>query len=424
MADKDLVALGPFTKGVNNRRVDHALGSAGQFGGVANDMLRSAVNVEIDDTGRVSRREGYSVVYDPAEPLHSGFECPAGVLFAEGRALKLLNPDTGVVTLLRADLALGQPVAYVEVNGETYYSNGVVTGKVVNGAARQWGVELPSGLPSLSAISGALPAGVYQVAVTFENASGEESGSGLAVTVDLAENQGIDIVDIPGPLGVEVAKVNVYCSAANGDVLFRIAQLQPGISSFKLLVASFEGARLATQFLAPLPPGRVLASANGRIYSGYDNVVFYTEPLAYGLCRPSTNFLLFPAPVRVMAGVSDGLYVVADQTYFLSGSDPAKFESRVVLPYSGAFGSAAQIPTEPDAWVWYGDRGLVTARAGGQVKAVQEEQLALDPAVKGASLHVEQDGKRQIISLSAPASYASSAAAQGFVDMEIRRKGT
>ena len=406
-----LVSFGPFVKGVNNRLDDHAL---------APDMLRQAVNVWLTDTGRLKRRQGYEAAY-AAVDSRSLYATELDLLFASGANLLRYDPDLDTATTLRSDLSADDVVAYTEVNGETFYSSSTAMGRVLAGAHREWGVENPPGLPTLSAVSGAMYAGSYQAVTTFTNGNGEESGAGLATAITLAAGQGVQISGIPQPASAEVAQVNIYGTAHNGDVFYHLVSLPVGATSYTLLTPPSMGRRLKTQFMTRLPHGRVLASAIGRIFSATGRYVFYTEPLAYGLCNRRTNWLMYPADVTVMAGVKDGLYLVADKTYFVSLGGEGVTQ-REVLPYGGAFGSLARTPE--GNWLWYSDCGVVLAGDGGQVKLLQEQQLSLDAAEIGATLYVEIDGMKQVVSLSRPKGFSTSAEAGSFVDMEVRRKAS
>ena len=407
MSKESATTLGPFVKGVNNRLGDHELD---------NDMLRQAENVVLTDAGRVKLRPGHELI-QPATEAHSLFATENDVLFAAGSALNRYDADADVVTALRNDLG-PTPVACTEVNGETFYSTDIVRGRVKSGAHRGWGVDNPPGLPVLTAVSGALPAGRYQVFVTFTNSYGEESGSGLAEAIELADNQGIAITGIPQPISGEVSFVNLYCTPQNGDVFYLLANLAIGITSYTVLTGPVLGRQCKTQFLVPLPFASALAYAMGRIFGVSDKYVFYTEPLAYGLCDRRKNWLPFVSEPTLIAGVEDGLYICADKTYFWNGE-----ALREILPYGAAFGSLAPLPDNDEwAWTWYSDRGQVFAGNSGQVKNLQETMLAPESALRGASMLYEADGMKQVVSLFQTSGIEADAKATSFVSMEVRRK--
>jgi hypothetical protein len=406
-----LTTFGPFLKGVNNRLDDHEMPIDGE-----NGMLRQAVNVVLSDAGRLSLRPGHELL-QPVTEAHSLFATESDVLFAAGSALNRYDDEADAVTVLRNDMG-ARHVAYVEVNGETFYSTDIVRGRVKAGAHREWGVDNPPSLPLLTAVPGALPEGRYQVFVTFTNSYGEESGAGLAAAVSLTgSNRGIAIAGIPQPASAEVTAVNLYCTPQNGDIFYLLASLAVGVTSYTVLTGPVLGRQCRTQFLVQLPYASALAHAMGRIFGVADKYVFYTEPLAYGLCDRRKNWLPFAEEPTLIAGVQDGLYVCADKTYFWNGET-----LREVLPYGAVFGSLAPLTDGGEwAWTWYSGRGQIFAGNGGQVRNLQEAMLAPESALRGASMLYEANGMKQVVSLFQTSGVESGTKAASFVEMEVRR---
>jgi hypothetical protein len=418
MAKSDeLVTLGPFAKGVNNRLDDTALRA---------DMLRDANNVQIDDTGRLSRRQGYEVAYTPAAECHSGFEWRGRhSVYRRRRPQAIRSRYRGRGGRCAPGLPLASRLPMSKSMAMSIIRTALSAARLPAPTTASGASKCRPAWRSWLRFAGAMPAGRYQVVVTHETATGEESGSGLPSTIELDGGQGILIADIGVPRSSEVLFINVYCSTANGDELYLVTRLPVGQGEFCLA---------DTGLLWPAPDDALPDPIAGRPRTGgrqwphlfglWPGRVFIPNhwPMAYA--GQPLIFLTFPADVTLMAGVADGLYIVADNTYFLSGGDPAQFQPRIVLPYGGAAGSLQRVPNTPEAWVWYSDRGIVTAGNSGQVKSLQEAQLSLDAAGSGATLFLEQDGQQQIISLSVPRDHRTSAAAQGFVDMEVRRKGS
>ena len=98
--------------------------------------LAVAVNVTVDETGFISRRDGFLKVRD--EDSHSLF-CDGGdCLFISGDTLYRLLPDYSVETV-RTGLSQGNRMAYTQVNDDIYYSNGVESGIVrLGGVHEDW----------------------------------------------------------------------------------------------------------------------------------------------------------------------------------------------------------------------------------------------------------------------------------------------
>lgn len=96
--------------------------------------LTAAVNVVVDRTGRVSRRDGFANIFNGAS--HSLF-CDGGAcLFVTGDELCLLEPDY-VRTVIRTGMVDAR-VDYAQVNDQTYYVNGSQLGVVFNGSDHAW----------------------------------------------------------------------------------------------------------------------------------------------------------------------------------------------------------------------------------------------------------------------------------------------
>lgn len=416
-ADKDLVGYGPFVKGVNNRLQDHEL---------PDDRLRQGVNVRLSDAGLVKRRSGFSLYRAAVTKTHSLFSAGNyGLAFVDGSLLVLRDPSSGVESVLRSDMSPALPVAYVSPpNGRTYYSDGLVTGCLVDGQDEPWGIAPPSLALALTPITGALPPGRYQVALTYIDGQGEESGAGLVAQIVTTAGQGFRISNIAAPTTPGVQRIAIYVSPANGELLYLAAEVTLGTTSFDYITASATGRVLKTMHVTPPPAGTVLAYCGGRLYIADGPIVWYTEPLQYGRCRRASSFLMFPSDVSIMAGVKDGLWVAADQTYWLAGTDPAAFSPSVALPFGAAKGSLAKLPDDPgERWAWRSDRGLVRATTGGQIEELQSGELALDAASFGATLYMEEDGSGQLVSVNQPQGLGDVAAAQSYVDMEVRRSG-
>lgn len=398
---------------------------------IAKDTLRSIVNCDVLDDGTLRTRSGLTLRV--AGQAHSAWppDGRGGALYAvvNGVLTRYTRAVSGALTgtLLRTGIGGPElPVAYLELAGEVYYSNGSVSGKVVAGAHRPWGVERPSGQPAVSAItSGALYAGRYQVAVTFVDNLGEESGCGLTEAIDVAAGGGIAVSKIPQPVDATVARIRVYVSEANGEVLYRYGDLAVGTTAVNLARSSTLGKALDTQFLIPPIPGTLLEAYNGRIYIGRSNVVYFTEPVRYGAMRIGNN-LVFEDEVRIIKDGGVGLWVAtAARTWLLQGSGPADFQPIERLSYGAAKGAVTKLPGDKICWI--GSKGPVIANMQGGIEGLADEQagplvhLAIDDYAYGSAVVRDNDGVRQILAAMG-GGVNSTLTAQDYFDIEIIRK--
>lgn len=321
--------------------------------------LTAATNVDLDDSGMLSRRDG--LIMKSAGASHSLWSNGDLCFFMRGGDLFRLNDDFTVAQLAQG--LRGTPSVYVEVNGRTYFSNGAQTG-VIDGTCRSWGMELPP-TPGLTAVAGTLGAGTYQVVLTHVRADGQESGAGLPGVIEVGENGGV-VVDWPEVDDASIEYVNVYLSTPNGMVLYR-ADTVDSAESVTTLRGPALVYPLATQWLDKPPAGNHLAYSQGRIFIAVGNTVYATGALGYELVD-LRDYLPFPATIVFMMGVKAGLYVGTEAgVYFCSGTRLDEFTLALVVsapavPKSAVLADAAAITGNEEL---AGRRGVIFSTADG-----------------------------------------------------------
>lgn len=399
--------IGPFV-GVNNRLPDHQL-SVVDRGRKAGDYLRNAVNVDLTNSGTLSRRQGVERDVEGAD-CHSFWSDGVSAYYVDGTTL-YKYPRTpifsGLTPSLRVSYAKGP-------TGDVYLSNGLIIKRLANDTLYEVGVPVPNPAPSVVAeVGGSLPAGVYQVAITALAADGEESGTTWPTQVDVPENGKLRVGNLPGGL------VNVYLSTANGDLLFHAATTSA--SEYVIPVVGALGPQPTTLHLRPMPAGGVVRWFNGRLLVASGATLFYSEPFSPALYNPIRGYVPLPDEITVVAPCDNGVYVATrSATFWLAGPDVSAAEVAPVLPYGAPDGVFGVFPNTMDVW-WFSDRGIVVGNTQGQVKNVQEESVAVARAASGGGLYREQNGVRQIVA-SLFGSETSSAAASSWMEAEVIRK--
>lgn len=409
------INLGPWPAGMNNIAPDYALPTSKYGRTIA---VRNAVNVDVDDTGLLTRRNGFVKVYAGANTC-AGFSCSIGTYFVEGSLLKKLNADNTAATLFTS--VTGDEVTYEEFNGVVYFSDGVVTKKIhADNSVTEWGMDAPAA-PVLSGIAGVFGPGAYIGAITFVDAAGAESGASEFRSVTLAENAGVKFDSLPTSADPQVTKVRLYLSAPNGTTLYLAGEVAIGTLSYSISAGRYDnGQPLSLQFVSKPPPGRIVRHFRGRMYIADGKTIWYTEPGALDHVRLADNFYQFPDDVAVMEPVLGGVWIVADKTYFYPGTGPDDFTQQSLLDYGALYGTAKRVPNSNDV-MWYSDRGAVIATADGRIKNLQEENVAAEAGSSGAALIRESNGVRQFIA-SVKNPVVSPLAAQSFLEMEVIRK--
>ena len=92
------------------------------------DELVEAENMDIDNEGKVKRRNGYTKKFAPSDKMHSLWSNERMCFFVDGTTLKRLHTDYSSTTI-RTNVG-NQPMSFVDINEKVYYSNATVNGYV------------------------------------------------------------------------------------------------------------------------------------------------------------------------------------------------------------------------------------------------------------------------------------------------------
>jgi hypothetical protein len=409
VSDKELIPIGPFPAGIDN--LDRETELTRSEDGKRVIALREAENVDLPRSGWPRRRRGFAreVEGTRVHSLWSGGRFPL-MLFVDG-ATQYARRTGAAPFAVRSGLS-PREVSYAIPNDRVFCSNGAQAWCVApDGEAATWGVESPAGQPTLTpSTDGGLDAGEYQVAITYLDLRGEESGTGLAATVTVPDKGGIALSGIPQPLSADVLRVRVYVSPANGDVLYQARDVPVG-QLVALIGAGQRGRPLATQFLTPMRPGRIVRYLASRLYVADGRSMRWSEPLRYGLTHAEKNVRSVGQRIDLMEPVGDGGeapgFFVADhkRTYWLGGADPNAATLRIVHAAGAIPGTGITVPgnlfgleTSLPVAYWIAASGVAClGLPGGQVVPLRERQVVAPAAERGASLFRELDGMRQVI---------------------------
>jgi hypothetical protein len=113
--------------------------------------LSTAVNVDVDDYGRVSRRKGFDATVR-TESVHSLWAEGNDCFYISGDSLYRLNKDY-TRTGLRSGLTVGARCAFLNANFRIYYMNGYESGYVINNVSYAWEAGTYTGPPTTEVFS-------------------------------------------------------------------------------------------------------------------------------------------------------------------------------------------------------------------------------------------------------------------------------
>lgn len=311
--------------------------------------LEVAVNVDIDDSGKLLTRLGTTL--KQAGAYHSLFADEDMCLVmggTSGNELYRLNADTSLTQL--QTFTYGGPMSMVRTQAHVLMSNGIDTLRLTNGVPHLWGTPSPRSQPAAAPGAGQLPPGDYRYAMTFVRADGFESGTGISGLITLSSTGGIAFSGMESSSDPDVVSKVMYISSPNGRELFRAFTVDASVDSYSYNSDGTDlTVRLETQFCTEAPAGTIVEIYNGVAYSVLGDTAFYSDPYAFDRFRPRTQFMRMPDVITMWACVNDGIYAsTPSATYFLQGGHPTALSpismygsmtSRKVLDYGAIPGT-------------------------------------------------------------------------------------
>ena len=394
---KQPIQYAGFPGGVNRR---------GQELKLPETDLRTALNVDIAQDGTVKRRRGYNRVIDgDCHSIWSDPDIDYGLLVRNGDLCRINVPGFETPVLLAG--VGGDRMSFALFNDWVFFSNGAVSGRIVNDAVQPWGMPQATMPVIESTTVGGLLGGRYQVAVTWVDDSGEEGGCELPQLVDVPSGGGIQLTQINHGI---YPIVRVYVSPHDGDMLYAAADITTGFTTF--VIGEHEpGTALRQWNTAPLPAGHIVRSFKGRMYVARENYLFFSLPMHPGLYNRAEGYIDFGSRINLVEVADDGVYVATQShTLFMLGNDPEDWSPKRVSNRGAIPGTSAQVPAHafgnPEA-AFFGyvacwqdtDGALTVGYSQGQVRRVNAEKVGNTGFLYGATSYTEHQGIRQVFSV-------------------------
>lgn len=369
-----------FDKGMNNKARSESMPEG---------TVRAAINVDFDLSGNFRGREGYTSIYTGTD-IHSVWKRH----FCEGGDLKYLNADNTATTI---KTGVGdEPLSYSSIANRIFYSKRSLSGNIVNGNYRGWGITRPARQPDPSiSTAGGMFAGDYQIAITWLR-NGEESGTINARRITVAEGEGIRLSNFPTAPS-DATHVAIYCSSVNGKDLYLYNEYP--VSASEIFISKhISDIPLTTQFgLTPFGFD-IIQGHYGRVYGVIEDRVYYSNAQNYGLFKGRQRWK-FPHKVTLLISVPGSMYVgTTEKIYRISNIDGEGPEVRTVIK---EYGAPLHRNIEMDATNTVGyfrsNRGDCMATSEG-ITELTEANLAMDKYLEVTGVTVlESDGIKKLI---------------------------
>lgn len=400
VSENEVVKLAPII-GVNNTAKEN---------GMPEGYVRAAENVDIDASGKVSRRKGYQKLASlvGARSLHA-VEDESFAVIAVGAQLGVLKDSA--ITFVAACHPFNE-VSSAQVLDDIVCSDGEQWTKISDSGVTSFWTEQPDRQPAVAVGSGSLEAGAYLIAATFVDADGRESGCGGAVEAVVPNVGSLLLTGIPIAAD-SGTKTNIYVSEPNGTSLYRVASVRTTAMAVGSVVRG--GKVLDSQFLSRLPAGDIVAYGHGRLVSAKASTLYFSEPMQIGLCNVAHSYIVFKDPVDMIVAVgtanAGGWYVAAGKrTYWFDNADISKAQRSIAVPHGAVRGTCVLVDSDSlgiegigtlttKSAYWMADNGAFYVGAqGGIVSAAPSTHfVGASGAENGASVVRSVDGTRQVI---------------------------
>lgn len=367
-------------------------------------FVRDLVNLDPTEGGQLELRADSRRVLE-AVAMRLAVALPGRVVYVDGSTIGCYSSETDSAEVIGAVVGAGE-LAGVAFDGQVYLSSIEDSLRTDGVSVKPWAVPEPTF--TLEVVAGALPAGIYKVAVTAFGDDGEESGTEPLI-VRIAAGQAIRVIS------ADSRALRVYVSPANGSTLYSQGPLIGGAMAITQVDDHRE--RLETTGLVPLPACSMLAAHHSVLVGIAGNYVVFTSPMFPHLMDPVAGFFRYPEQPSLIASTEGGVYVVADKTYFITGLDTDTPSQVVVLELGGVKGSVASLPDGRVAW--FTRYGQAIGSSTGEVSLPNRKTYAPDLAARGAAGVVENNGNPMVVTTMRGVAKPNNLATGDFADLEV-----
>lgn len=388
--------------------------------------LKRAENIDIDKTGGIKKRKGYTKVDTAIYSSLWGSELGNGCFAVRNGNLVSIVPNYPNETLVNG---LGNiEISFEESDNKVYYTSPETNGIIENGVRRDWGIDINQLAPTLTQTNGSLSAGTYQVGFTYLNDFGLEGGVNITSSITIQEGKGISFT-IPSSSKYTLARV--YLSTTNGRELFAHG-IAVTNSTYVITDQRDNITPIRTFNLYPPPKGHIVKYYRGRLYIAEDNVLWYSEPFQYEHFKLDSNYFEFPERIKEIMPVEDGIWIASDSLYYLSGTQPEDFNKTTkehINIYEGTAqkisGSYIHLDNTPIGYKWLvtSDLGIFVLFNQGLVINLTVDNLAVSAADKGTSVFLQDSGLNQYLSILKTNENPNNSVFGDFVETQIIRNG-
>ncbi len=345
--------------------------------------LVQADNVNISETGALSKREGYAL--NRAGAFVGAFSTQDFQRSYLATAIGIQNfAGTNIVVLSST-----APMFWCEINKQVFFTNGTDSGVIMpDDTVLPWAWTPPK-TPTLSAVTGNLPAGMYMVSCTSTLPDGRETGATEPVYITLTAGQALQISWL-------TQGCNVYIAPADSEVFQLYGKANYTALTFNSSPDTL-GRDLLNAFLDPLPPGTdVIQAWRGRVYAAQymaaedQTAVWFTEALGFHLWNLNSNFIIVPGRVHMLAPHDAALLIGTEsKVYAYDGTKLDQVADYGVVP-------GQHWSRDEERILFWSTRGLCAALPFANLT---EKQISVAPGARAGGCLVRAGGQKRYLTV-------------------------
>ena len=229
-----------------------------------------------------------------------------------------------------------------------------------------------------------LKKGRYHIGISYVYDKGRETGLSPISEIDIQDGEAIEI-NIPA-IYDDIEQIRLYMSEANGDTLWKVEDYPSDTTQITITNNPTLGRACEVMYKDPMPTGKHLQYAHGRLYVSQRNKILYSETLQYHLTDLRYNYIELPERVTFIIAVNGGLWVgQRTGVIYLAGTNPQEWVVRKTsttapIPESAILCKQGEVSSEltqsGDVAVWLGEDGYHIGTASGEHIAPQDGVIA------------------------------------------------
>lgn len=351
--------------------------------------LTVAENIDIDDLGGIVLREGFV--------LSAAFTSITSA-YATRDQERLFVVDSGDLKLVYEDLTSAtiktgvgtDRIFWTEAGNQVFLSSGHIIEEDNN--VIDWRTPTAP-QATVTAVSGNLPAGQYQVAVTYQK--GREGGCNAPVTIDVGDDSGLGIT----VTALAPYDINIYVSDLNGTELYLVDTITSGgivVNDMKNLTYPLDEVHKQTY---PVPDNiEQVAFYEAKLWASEylseknQTIIWYSKAFAWHLFDTYSDYIAVPGKVLMLEATPQGLVIGTDQEIYAWTVE----NSLIQLAEYGVVGGYPSDFKQNGNILIHTKRGICHALP---FENLTEQKVSLEPGLDCYTKVMEQNGIERCVVL-------------------------